>query len=105
MCGAGDEDVGLMTQHAVEAGRGDDQRQGRGRAKQRRRELGLGRADQGIGQEAPVVENVAVPGQAVLVVGAAFEVGEGEGRHAAVGEGLQVGNVQNAVERGKARHG
>ena len=95
---AGDEDVGLVAQHAVEAGRGDDEWQGRGHAEQRRRQVGLGGADQGVGDEAPAFEDLPVPGQALLVVGAPFKVGQGEGRDAAAREGAQVGNVKNTVE-------
>jgi len=96
---AGQGDVTVRVQHAVEAGRGDDERGIRLAPEDRAALVACAGVDQRLRHEPPARQRLAVAAEGVLVLRTALDVLEGEVRHAAAGELTQVGDVERARER------
>ena len=88
--------VALRVQHAVQAGRGDDERRVGGPPENRRALMARAGVDQGLGDQPQTLQGVAIGAQRHLVFGPALDVLEREARHAAPGNLSQVGDVKRA---------
>src|SRR5690606_26750699 len=98
--GAGQGDVGIPVQHAVEAGGADGQRQRAGLPEQLAGGVQFRAGHQCGGQQADLGKGLAVASQGDLLLGAAGQVFPGEVGQAAAGHVFQFGNTLGLVETG-----
>ena len=87
-----------MIEHAIKAGRRDDEWALGRRAQNIDAQRAMFRVDQRIGDELPAPENVAVVLQGHAVFGAGFDVGHGKGGHAAMRQAAQVFDIQGGIQ-------
>ncbi len=96
--GTGECDVAIRVEHAVHAGRGDDERRGRRAAEQLDLVIAGGRVDEGLRDETQLLECPAIAAQRLLILGATLHVLENEVRNTPARDLTQIRDVQYTAQ-------